>query len=320
MEPYYRYIFIIILPVILLPVLSGVTGRSIYNWITYDSIDVVMDKLVTVNEENCRSKPKEELQLPMSAVTQRPVYNMLLTSVVHSNRSNLLHLHNMALNRAFYFSYMYQKLNRSVDFSSQPGIMYLYMSTTADVTGSEGFINGSAIFFDNNCFYPNFYSLLDFNRTVPLFGPRAWRADDFDESTNWLREPTNNTVDIHDYSAGELSNYTSPDYKMNNWYSSWMPDLSPSQDSLRKFTYTVGVKYSNETGKFIKNEFESDAFFGPPQPGQNDDISLPVEWTVPYFDCGRSNRWIVSASSPVVEYMPRYSDFVQLRRPRYGMA
>lgn len=297
------------------------SGKSVFQWMRPDNFDEIMDRMTTVTEENCRSKPRHEIEFPSETVAQRPRYNMLLTSAIYSNRSQLLHMHNMALNRAHFYSFIYQRLNRSVDFNFQPGLMYLYMSATADVTASQGFINGSAIFYDNHCYYPNWYNkILDFNKTTPLFGPRAWREDDYAETTNYLREPTNRTVDIHDYGTGWNSNYSSQAYKTAPWYPLWLPDLTGNQDSLTKFTYAVGIKFSNETGKFIDNEFVAIPYFGPPQPGINDNEenspSLPVKWTKPYFDCGRSNKWIVTASAPVVEYMPRYSDFIHLRRPR----
>jgi hypothetical protein len=39
-------------------------------------------------------------------------------------------------------------------------------------------INGSGIFFDQDKYYPHWYKNF-FNKTIPLFGPYAWRADDF---------------------------------------------------------------------------------------------------------------------------------------------
>lgn len=297
------------------------SGKSVFEWMRPDNFDEIMDRMTSVTEENCRSKPRHEIEFPSETVAQKPRYNMLLTSVIYSNRSQLLHMHNMALNRAHYYSFIYQRLNRSVDFNFQPGLMYLYMSTTADVTANQGFINGSALFYDNHCYYPNWYNkILDFNKTTPLFGPRAWREDDYAETTNYLREPTNRTVSIHDYGTGWNRNYSSQAYKTAPWYPQWLPDITGNQDSLTKFTYAVGIKFSNETGKFIDDEYVAIPYFGPPQPGINDkeedSPSLPVKWTKPYFDCGRSNKWIVTASAPVVEYMPRYSDFIHLRRPR----
>ena len=85
-------------------------------------------------------------------------------------------------------------------------------------------------------------------------------------------------------------------------------------DSARKFTYDIGVKYSNETGKFTSNEFEGKVLFGPPSPGQKETEHLPVLFTEPYFDCGRLNRWIISAVSPIVDQVPRYLDWFHLRR------
>ena len=52
------------------------------------------------------------------------------------------------------------------------------------------------MFFDKNLFYPNFLSQLAVNSTLPLFGPRSWRIDDYNDPANWLREPTNNTVRV----------------------------------------------------------------------------------------------------------------------------
>lgn len=330
MERYYLFfIFVTLLS------FSIAIQRPLFEWIKEDRFDEIMDKLYSVNADNCRAKPPEQLRLPKSTVTQIPKYNKLLTSVLFQNRTSLLHLHNMALNRAFYFSFIYQKINGTdisrrttsatdiekikawaEGFENQPGVMYMYMSTAADVSGGQNFINGSGIMFDNNCYYPNWYSTLPFNTTIPLFGPRAWRADDYDEPTNWLREPTNNTIDIHDFAAGVDGNYTSPSNKFVPWYNHWLPDLDKASDSLRKFTYTLGIRYSNETGRFKKDQFEGSSFFGPPQPGANDDITLPVTFTEPYFDCGKSNRWIVTATSPVVDFMLRYVEYIHLRRPR----
>ncbi|KAH3739737.1 hypothetical protein DPMN_046424 [Dreissena polymorpha] len=179
---------------------------------------------------------------------------------------------------------------------------------------------------------PTGTTTVDFNMTLPLFGPRAWRADDYNEPTNWLREPTNRTIDVQDYAAGRVTNYTSetykyapytryefdPDDRLQQKPMFWWPDNHGYKDSLRKYTYGVGIKFSNQTGKFTREEFTAIPFFGPPQPGQQDlDITIPVLFTQPYFDCGRANRWITTMTSPVVDYMVRYSPFIHLRRPRF---
>uniref|UniRef100_A0A2C9LE34 Uncharacterized protein n=1 Tax=Biomphalaria glabrata TaxID=6526 RepID=A0A2C9LE34_BIOGL len=105
---------------------------------------------------------------------------------------------------------------------------------------------------------------------------------------------------------------------MNPWYSNWMPDLIGNMDSLTKFTYYVGIRHSNVTGQFERDSFEDFHFFGPafPSASESDPRSLPVEFTAPYFDCGGANKWVVSSFSPVIDFMPRYSNYTHLRRQR----
>lgn len=282
-----------------------------------DNFDLIMEKFMSVTPRNCRSKPVTELrldnQLNKGVISQIPRYNTFLSTVYYNNRSNLLHAHNIALNRAFYYSFIYQALNDTKDLDKQPGFEYIYFSLAADVSGGVGMINGSGIFFDNNCSYANWYTILRLNETLPLFAPKAWRADDYNEPTNWLREPTNNTIDIVDLGSGRGRNYTLPTYKNNPWYDLWLPDLTSKADTLRKYTYNVRIQ-QNEKYEYVSS------FFGPPQPGSQEKVYLPVLFTDPYFDCGRSNKWIVSATAPVVEFMPRYSNFTHLRRARYVAA
>ena len=293
-----------------------IADDSPYDWTGYDAFDEIDDRMNSVNPQNCRSKPKEELYLPRETLAQLPRFNQLLTNLILPNRTKLLHLHNMALNRAFFWSYMFQKLNDSDTFEMQPGLMYHYFSSAADVSANEYNINGSALFYDQNMTYANWYRNLEFNHTLGLFGPRAYRFDDYNDPTNFLREPTNETIDILDYGAGEQSNYTLDTYKLNQWYDLWLPDGEDLEglDSVRKHSYDVGIMYSNETGKFETGEFEGKVFFGPPSPGQNEKEHLPVVFTDPYYDCGRSNKWIVSAVSPVVDQLPRYLEWFHIRR------
>lgn len=201
--------------------------------------------------------------------------------------------------------------------------MYYYFSAAADVSANEYNINGSGVFFEFNKTYPNWYRNIAINHTMLLFGPRAFRFDDYNEPTNFLREPTNHTIDIVDYGAGPQNNYTQETYKLNEWYFKWMPDGWGQKrlDSIKKHDYNVGIKYSNETGKFTTDEFEGKTFYGPPFPGQNQqgqsEVYQPVDFTRPYFDCGRSNKWIVSATAPIVDHLPRYLEWFHLRRHWY---
>jgi len=81
----------------------------------------------------------------------------------------------------YFVSWIFQKLNQTEDFMLQPGLLYYYFSTVADVSANEYNINGSGIFFDNNGSFATWYKTLPFNRTLPLFGPRAYRFDDYNE-------------------------------------------------------------------------------------------------------------------------------------------
>ncbi|OAF69729.1 hypothetical protein A3Q56_02519 [Intoshia linei] len=270
----------------------------------------------SVNARNCKYRSMSDLRLPYETLAQIPRFNRLLSSIIYSNRTQLLHLHNMALNRAFYYSYILQKLNRTEDVHRQPGLMYYYLSTAADVSANLASINGSAVYFDKNTHYANWWKSLRFNKTMPYFAPRSWRIDDYDFPTNYLREPTNNTINVDDFGSGRYRFYDRKEYKLNEWYFKWMPDLA-STDSVRKHSYDVGIKEVNSTGHFKLNQYEGKVFFGPPSPGQMDMKNLPVLFTSPYFDCGNSNKWIVSAVAPIVDQLPRYLEWFHLRRHKF---
>ncbi|GFN94730.1 fras1 related extracellular matrix protein [Plakobranchus ocellatus] len=293
-------------------------AKGKYSWMAYDHFDEINDHFSSINADNCRNKDKSQLIMRKDVVAQLPVYNELLSRIWYRNRSSLIHIHNMALNRAFFYSYVLQRMNSTETFYKQPNWMYFYFSATADVNANPYGLNGSAFYFDTDCHYPNWYTTLPFNRTVPLFGPKAFRWDDFGDQDNFLREPTRQVVQAVDLGAGRFMNYTHPGFKMNPWYKNWLPDLKGDMDSLTKFTYYIGIKESNVTGHFISDEYDNFAFFGPNSPGASDkdERLLPVQFTAPYFDCGGSNKWVVSAVSPVIDFMPRYSNFTHLRRQR----
>lgn len=311
----------IVLPLLWLALQLTFGSRNVLDWMKWDRFDELNQKLTLLqdNPGRCNSLTKAEQYMPEDTVSQVPRFNTLRSEAWYQNRSSLIHLHNMALNRAFFYSYIFQKFNTSVfDFTFNPDWYYYYMSATADIHASDNFINGSAVFFDFNCSYPNWFSTMGFNETLPFFGPHAYKVDDYRDPGNWLREPTLTTATVRDFGAmGSMSNYSHPRYKMNPWYDLWLPDTSGNEDSLNKFTYSVGIKYSRVTGHFTHKEFQASVFFGPASPGQLDkDKALPVLFTRPYFDCGHSNKWVVSATSPVVDFMARYSNFTHLRRPR----
>ena len=72
-------------------------------------------------------------------------------------------------------------------------------------------------------------------------------------------------------------------------------------------------------------------FYGPPHPEdpQGKWASLieessrmlvffvgPTVWTRPYFDCGRSNKWVISSVSPIVDIYPRHTEYRHLQAMR----
>jgi hypothetical protein len=69
----------------------------------------------------------------------------------------------------------------------------------------------------------------------------------------------------------------------------------------------LDATFSDAPGMVSEERDGSIKFFGPEFPLLADDSdNLPVQYTAPYFDCGRSNKWIFSAVAPVYDRLPRY--------------
>ncbi|XP_056002898.1 uncharacterized protein LOC125658223 [Ostrea edulis] len=293
--------------------------KSIFDWVPKDNYGKINGLMVAIKKtKDCKAKTQQAMTLPKHSVSQIPRANQLLNKIWYKNRTALVHMHNMALNRAYFYSYIFQKLNKSqTDFQYQPGWFYNYVSVTADTNANKGIFNASALMFDNHNYYPNWMTNFDFNKTLPLFGVRSFRFDDTFDMGVILREPTGRTTLVQD--IGAIGNYTHKGYKMAPWYSFWLPDNEPTMDSVQKFTYAVNVKYANGTGRWLHDEFQTTPFFGPNSPGigDTDDMYMPVRFTDAYFDCKMSNKWVVSAVAPIVDFMPRYSNWTHLRRPKF---
>jgi hypothetical protein len=160
-----------------------------YEWISYDKIDEIMEKINAVTPENCHLKQPSELQLIEDVVYHPPTVELLKKSIILSNRTQLLHTRNVAHKNAIMYSYQLQNL---FDFD-EPGLMYYYLHATADITGAQAYLNSSGVVYDTNMAYTHWYKNY-FNKTVPRFGPYAWRDDDFYDAFNWRNEWTNNTI------------------------------------------------------------------------------------------------------------------------------
>ncbi|KAA3672935.1 uncharacterized protein DEA37_0009229, partial [Paragonimus westermani] len=294
-------------------------STSPFRWFPPDNFDIIASKMERANPENCVTMSESDLRLPSTALSQLPKYNQILSQQWFANRSKLLHLHNLALNRAFFYSYIQQRLDGPViDPPFLPSLMYYYLSAAADVSSGPNVINTSAVLMDTNTTYANWYGLKVINHTLPLFGPMARRLDNWNDEMNFLRVPSNNTIKIYDMGAGPNSNYTAPWYKNNPYIRDremgieFIPDNRGTAPS--KNQYTTKIQLATINGDPIE-QLETGKFYGPNAPGMKESF-LPVRFTRPYYDCGGTNRWIVSSVSALSDFMPRYSNITRLRGPR----
>lgn len=82
-----------------------------FDWQKYDNFDKIREKLDKVNADNCRIVDVNDLFLEMDTVSHIPDIKQLGIDPIFPNRTNLLHVHNMAISRAFFYSYILQKVN-----------------------------------------------------------------------------------------------------------------------------------------------------------------------------------------------------------------
>ena len=172
-------------------------GSNPFRWFRPDNFDIISDKMDRANPDNCATMSESDLRLPPTVLSQIPKYNEIPLRQWFTNRSKLLHLHNLALNRAFFYSYILQRLDGpTIDPPFLPSLMYYYLSAAADVSSGPNVMNTSAVFMDTNTTYANWYELKDINRTLPLFAPLAQRLDNWNDELNFLRIPTNGTIKV----------------------------------------------------------------------------------------------------------------------------
>ncbi|XP_015514944.1 uncharacterized protein [Neodiprion pinetum] len=290
------------------PSLLGVVGQ--YEWQVRDEFDEIRRRMDQVTIENCPIQHVGDLYLPEDAVSHLPDIKDININPVFPNRTALLHLQNMALSRSFYWSYILQSrfIRPAINDTYDPGMMYYFLSTVADVSANP-YINASAIYFAPNTSYSPSYRGF-FNKTMPRFAPRTFRADDFNDPIHLERISTRNTFTVQDlgaFPADSLSHdYTTDYYRINEWYKKWLPDNVDRRHDT-KTTYQVEIRYANNTN-------ETFTFHGP---RGADEYPGPVKWTRPYFDCGRSNRWLVAAVVPIVDIYPRHTQFRHIEYPTY---
>ena len=93
--------------------LSGilsVTAQETFDkvWEGRDAFDDIWTKYMAVNEDNCAIRHVGDLKMEPNTVSHLPDIKEININPVFPNRTALLHLHNMALNRAFFFSFISQ--------------------------------------------------------------------------------------------------------------------------------------------------------------------------------------------------------------------
>ena len=96
---------------------------SQFEWISYDKIDEIMERINSVNSINCFEKQPSELVLPDEAVYQKPSIDMLRKDLIMRNRTQLLHVRNIAHRNALLYSYLFQRLFDS----EEPGLTYILL-------------------------------------------------------------------------------------------------------------------------------------------------------------------------------------------------
>lgn len=280
-----------------------------YEWQIKDAYDEIRYKYNKVTKDNCEIVHDKELFLPEDAVSHKPDIKDVNINPVFPNRTALLHIHNMALSRSFFWSYILQSrfIRPAINDTYDPGMMYYLLSTVADVS-SNPHVNASSVYFSPNMSYSPSY-LGFFNKTFARFAPRTFRADDFNDPLHLERISTLNTFIVQDLGAvtpDTSYDYASAFYRIQNWYKLWLPDRVAGRHDT-KTTYQVKIRYANNTN-------ETFTFHGPPGA---DEIPGPVKWTEPYFDCGRSNRWLVAAVVPIADIYPRHTSFRHIEYPTY---
>ena len=110
------------LPLLLSLLLFERTGSQ-FEWISYDKIDEIMDRVNSVSAGNCFQKQPSELVLPEESVYQKPSIEMLKKDIIMRNRTQLLHVRNIAHRNALLYSYLFQRL---FDFE-EPGLTYILL-------------------------------------------------------------------------------------------------------------------------------------------------------------------------------------------------
>lgn len=103
-------------------------------------------------------------------------------------------------------------------------VYYLYLFVLVDLNVNLIVINGSVLYFDNDCYYFNWFINYDINKIILLFVFWVWRWDDIFDMDNYLREFILDMVFVLDVGSGFNKNYIVKSFCMNFWYNFWLFD------------------------------------------------------------------------------------------------
>lgn len=231
----------------------GEAEEGIDEYEYFDAFDEVRTRVESLNIDSC-VESEANLFLSDDTLTHRPDMSSAMLNPVPQNRTAMLQLYNVAISRAFFWSFILQSriLQPAVEETYDPGMMYYLLSSVADIASNPS-INASSTYFSPDKFYTSSYKGF-FNQTLPRFAPRAYKSD-------YL----NGTVDSHALVVEDLGvfdlgqgqkDYTSQLYRTNEWYKLWLPDTEEN-GFITKTPYQVEIRYESNTNKTF-------TFFGPP--------------------------------------------------------
>ena len=80
-----------------------------FDWQIRDGFDEITSRMAKVKTENCRVVDRNNLFLPKDSVTHVPNIRQIGIDPVLPNRTSLLQIHNMAMARAFFYRWVFQK-------------------------------------------------------------------------------------------------------------------------------------------------------------------------------------------------------------------
>lgn len=222
-------------------------------WQTQDVFDDIRGKIDKITEFNCDSANLDDLFLPEDTVSHYP--DVKEKNINHSNELQILH--NIGMNRAFFWSFILQsRLIRSeVDEMNNPDVMYYFLSSVADLT-TNPFVRASAVYFSPNMAYTSYHKEVS-NNTLHRFAPRAFQSPEVISLTHFSVK----NLGVFDPESS-YEDYTSDDYRINEWYHLWLPDNVDKRNSTLA-AYQVEIKYANNVTKPF-------TFYGPPR---NNEVS-----------------------------------------------